>query len=57
VSKPITITVPTDQPGELAYFSLIPMTSFEEFMENVRLLVKPTDVVLGENMGWWTIVE
>ncbi len=57
MEQSITITVPTDRPGELAYFYLVPKTSFEEFMENVRLLVKPTDVQLGADMGWWTIVE
>ncbi len=49
-----TITVPEN--GALYYFRVIPMTGIAEFIENVGMLAKRTDVALGEEMGWWKVV-
>jgi hypothetical protein len=52
--KQTTITV--TEAGTLYYFSVIPMTTINEFIENAGLLVKRSDVALGEEMGWWKVV-
>lgn len=49
-----TITVAHE--GELHIFRVIPLTSIGEFVENAGMLVKPTDVALGAEMGWWTVL-
>jgi hypothetical protein len=41
--------------GELVAFRLVPLTDVREFLENVELLTKPSDVRLGEEMGWWRV--
>ncbi len=53
-TKTTTITVPEN--GALYYFRVIPMTGIAEFIENVGMLAKRTDVALGEEMGWWKVV-
>lgn len=53
MTKATTIAIPHN--GELIAFRLIPMTSISEFLDNVALLVKPSDVALGEEMGWWMV--
>ena len=53
----LTITVPTGKVGELAYFKIeFPESKFNEVIEMVGLLVKPSDVALAEEMGMWKIV-
>ena len=52
--QPTTITV--TEAGALYYFRVIPLTGIAEFVENARMLVKRTDVALGEEMGWWKVV-
>lgn len=49
-------TVTVAENGALYCFRVIPMTSIEEFIENAGMLVKRTDVALGEEMGWWKVV-
>ena len=52
----MTITVPTGKVGELAYFTIeFPKSKFNETIENIELLVKPSDVLLAEEMGLWII--
>lgn len=52
----ITITVPTETAGELAYFKIeFDAAKFAEVMETLDLLVKPSDVMLAEEMGIWTV--
>lgn len=53
MNSAMTITVTE---GDTAYFfSLVPMTSLDEFVENVGLLTKCSDVQLGVEMGWWKV--
>ena len=53
----MTITVPTETAGELACFTIEFLKSrFEEVLEIIDLLVKPSDVVIAEQMGEWRIV-
>ena len=53
----MTITTPTDTAGELAIFKIeFSSEKFQEVMEWIELLVKPSDVALAEEMGIWTIV-
>lgn len=49
-------TVTVTHNGELHIFKLVPLTPIAEFLDNVALLVKPTDVALGAEMGWWDVV-
>ena len=52
----MSITVPTGAPGELAYFTIAFDCPFEEVLENIGLLVKPSDVLNAERAGWWTVI-
>jgi len=52
----MTITVPTENTGELAVFDIELLQSFEEAVENIGLLVKPSDVLIGERAGWWRVL-
>lgn len=53
----MTITVPTDNSGELAVFKIeFLKEKFNDVLEMIDLLVKPSDVVLAEKMGEWKIV-
>lgn len=54
MNKATTITVIEN--GFINAFSVIPMTSISEFIENASILVKVSDVALGEEMGWWKVV-
>jgi len=50
----MTITVPTGKAGEVACFKIeFPKSKFTEVMEVIGLLVKPSDVILAEEMGMW----
>jgi hypothetical protein len=51
-----TTTITVTEAGTLYLFRVIPLTSIAEFIENAGLLVKRTDVALGEEMGWWKVV-
>ena len=53
----MTITVPTNTAGELAYFTIeFAKADFSEVVENVGLLVKPSDVMLAAEMGMWKVL-
>lgn len=53
----MTITVPTGEPGEVAYFKIgFEKSRFDEVLETIDLLVKPTDVVIAESWGIWKII-
>jgi hypothetical protein len=53
----MTITVPTGKSGELAYFKIeFPKADFSDVMENISILVKPSDVMLAEEMGMWKVI-
>ena len=53
----MTITVPTRKAGEQAYFTIEFLKSrFNEVVEMVGLLVKPSDVLLAEEMGEWKVL-
>ena len=54
MSQATTITVTHN--GELICFRVVPLTSVSEFIENAAMLVKPSDVALGEEMGWWKVL-
>ena len=49
-------TITVTEAGNLYAFRVIPLTSVAEFIANSGLLVKRTDVALGEEMGWWKVV-
>ena len=52
----MTITVPTGKSGEVAYFTIEFLKSkFNEVLDHIELLVKPTDVNLVEEMGIWKV--
>lgn len=51
-----TTAITVIENGIINVFNVIPMTTIEEFVENAGLLVKVTDVALGEEMGWWKVV-
>ena len=53
----MTITVPTGEPGEVAYFKIgFEKSRFDEVLETIDLLIKPTDVVIAESWGIWKII-
>lgn len=53
----IVITVPTDVPGEQAYFTIeFLKANWERVQEFIGLLVKPSDVQLAADMGEWEII-
>lgn len=52
----MTITVPTGNANEVAYFKLGFTCPLEEFIENVEILVSPECVFEGEEMGFWKIL-
>lgn len=54
--KTMTITVPTDKAGEMAFFKIGFDCSLNEVLENIDLLVKPSDVLAAEKAGWWAIL-
>lgn len=54
MNQATTITVIEN--GVINAFSVIPMTGIEEFIENAGMLVKVSDVALGEEMGWWKVL-
>jgi hypothetical protein len=52
----MTITVPTGKSGEMAFFNIELIDSLEETLENIEMLVKPSDVMLAEEMGFWKVI-
>lgn len=53
----MTITVPTNIPGELVYFKIgFDKKNLDSVMETIDLLVKPSDVMLAAKMGEWEIL-
>ena len=51
-----TTTLTVTEAGALYIFRVIPLTTIAEFIESAGMLVKRTDVALGEEMGWWKVV-
>lgn len=57
MTSTMTVTVPTENSGELAYFKIeFLKEKFEEVVEMVGLLVKPSDVELAAKMGIWKVI-
>lgn len=50
----MTITVQMND-GVQAYFKLLPLVPFDEFLENVSDIEDCDDVVFGEQNGLWEI--
>lgn len=55
MKKPMTITAPIEN-GEVAYFSVIPSGTMEQFLEDVEWINSPQCVADLEKEGCWTIV-
>jgi hypothetical protein len=49
-------TITVTERGTIYAFRVIPLTSISEFVENAGMLVKCSDVKLGEEMGWWKVL-
>jgi len=53
----MTITAPTEKAGQQAIFTIeFDKANFDETVENVSLITKDSDVLLGQEMGWWRVV-
>ena len=52
-----TFTITVTEAGTLYFFRVVPLTGLDEFAENAGLLVKRSDVALGEEMGMWKVVS